>query len=397
MDLATRSATASLDPAEFDAIVFEATQLRRQIHRRPELGFEESLTSDLVAERLESWGYEVHRNIGGTGLVGQLKLGSGTRRLGIRADMDALPIQEDTGLAYQSEHAGKMHACGHDGHTATLLGAARLIAETRRFSGTLNLVFQPAEEGRGGARRMLDEGLFSRFPCDAIFALHNAPGVPTGKLVFIEGPAMASTDHAVITVRGVGGHGAMPHLAQDPVLAASAIVVALQGIVARNIDPRRAGVITVGVLRAGTTANVIPHEAHLELSIRSHDPAVRDQLEKRVREVTRSQAESYGCRAEVDYRVGNPVLVNSAAETAFARDVARDLIGADLVGLNHQATLGSEDFAHMLEACPGCYFLIGNGDGKECCSIHHPGYDFNDAALPVGISYWAALAERFLR
>ncbi len=378
--------------------VGEFIQLRRDIHQHPELAFEEHRTSDLVAAKLESWGYAVHRGLGGTGVVGTLTRGAGKRRLGLRADMDALPIQEATGVAWASSKPGLMHACGHDGHTAMLLAAAKTIASDATFDGTLNLIFQPAEEGGGGAVRMIDDGLFEHHPCDAVFAMHNMPGVPQGHFVFRDGAAMASSDYVTIRVHGTGGHGAMPHRAADPLVAAASIVMALQTIVARNVDPLHTAVVTVGALHAGQANNVIPALATLALSVRALDPDVRRLLEQRIKALVVAQAESFGVTAEVDWRSGYCVLVNSVDETNFARQVALDLVGAERVTLNGPALTGSEDFAFMLEKIPGSYLLIGNGDGDSAgaCMVHNPSYDFNDDNIATGAAYWVALVERYL-
>ncbi len=370
--------------------------LRRDIHRHPELGLQEERTSDLVAQRLQTWGYEVHRGLATTGVVGTLRRGTGTRRLGLRADMDALPIHETNTFAHASCRPGLMHACGHDGHTAMLLAAAQHIAEAVDFSGTLHLIFQPAEEHPGGAKIMIEQGLFQRFPCDAIYAMHNMPGQPAGHIVLREGATMASSDDVTITLRGQGGHGAMPHRATDVVVAAASLVMALQTIVSRNIDPQQTAVVTVGAVHAGQANNVIPAEARLELSVRALDREVRDVLEQRIRALARAQAESFGVRAEVDYRRDYPVLVNTPAETQFAREVALELLGPDRVTLQGAALTGSEDFAAMLEHCPGSYLLIGNGAGEGSCMVHNPGYDFNDDILPTGAAFWALLVQRFL-
>ncbi|KUY93192.1 amidohydrolase [Burkholderia territorii] len=374
----------------------EMIEIRHRIHAHPELGFEEFATSDLVAGQLQAWGYTVHRGLGGTGVVAQLKVGDGKRRLGLRADMDALPIHESTGLPYQSTIPGKMHACGHDGHTAMLLAAAKHLARERRFSGTLNLIFQPAEEGLGGAKKMLDDGLFEQFPCDAIFAMHNMPGFPTGKFGFLPGPFMASSDTVIVDVQGRGGHGAVPHRAIDPVVVCAQIVVALQTIVSRNVSPLDMAIVTVGAIHAGEAPNVIPDRAQMRLSVRALKPEVRDLLETRIKEVVHAQAAVFGATATIDYQRRYPVLVNDAAMTAFARDVAREWVGeANLIDGMVPLT-GSEDFAFLLEKRPGCYLIIGNGDGEGGCMVHNPGYDFNDAALPTGASYWVKLAETFL-
>jgi hippurate hydrolase len=379
----------------------EFVALRRELHRHPELAFEEHRTAARVAECLRAWGYEVHTGIGGTGVVGRLVRGRGARRLGLRADMDALPITETTGLPHASTRPGLMHACGHDGHTTMLLAAAQHLAERGRFDGTLNLVFQPAEEGGGGALRMMADGLFERWPCDAVFAMHNMPGVPQGRLVLREGAAMASSDEATITLEGTGGHGAMPHRAADPVVAAASLVMALQTVVSRNVDPQQAAVVTVGALQAGRANNVIPAQAVLELSVRALDREVRALLEQRIRALAAAQAESFGVRARIDWRPGYAVLVNTPAETAFARQVALELLGAERVTPQGPALTASEDFAFMLERVPGSYVLIGNGTaGEGCqhgaCMVHNPGYDFNDDNIAVGAAYWVLLAERFL-
>ena len=380
------------------ARVGEFIQLRRDIHRHPELAFEEHRTSELVASKLKAWGYSVHRGLGGTGVVGTLQRGNSKRSLGLRADMDALPIQEKTGLDWASQSPGLMHACGHDGHTAMLLAAAQALAEDDSFNGTLHVIFQPAEEGGGGAVRMMQDGLFELFPCDAIFAMHNMPGVPAGHFVFREGPAMASSDYVTIRVHGTGGHGAMPHRCADPLVAASSIVLALQTVVSRNVDPLETAVVTVGALHAGQANNVIPALATLELSVRALRPDVRLLLESRIKSLVAAQAESFGVTAEIDWKPGYCVLVNSAKETDFARQVALNMLGADKVTLQGPAITGSEDFAFMLEKVPGSYLLIGNGDGDSAgaCMVHNPGYDFNDDNIAIGSAYWINLAKAFL-
>jgi hippurate hydrolase len=381
------------------------TALRRDIHQHPEIGFKEFRTSDLVAERLECWGYAVTRGLGGTGVVGQLKRGRGTRKLGLRADMDALPIVEATGLPYASTHAGLMHACGHDGHTAILLAAAEYLATSAAFDGTLNLIFQPAEESLGGARKMMEDGLFDRFPCDAIFAMHNMPGFTPGQLLLREGATMASSENILVHIDGKGGHGAMPHLSADPLVAGSAIVMALQTIVSRNVPPLQMAVITVGCFQSGVANNVIPQTATLKLSVRALDRSVRELLRTRIVEVVELQAQSYGVTARVEFLPGYPVLVNTPAETALAREVAVALVGADNVVLQTEPLTASEDFAYMLEEVPGSYLFIGNGDatssgpaggGHGACMVHNPNYDFEDRNIPVGAAFWVALTERFL-
>jgi hippurate hydrolase len=375
----------------------EFISLRRDIHRHPELAFDEHRTAALVADKLEAWGYRVACGLGGTGVVGTLVRGSGARRIGLRADMDALPVHEATGAAWSSQRPGLMHACGHDGHTAMLLAAARHLAEHGGFDGTLNLIFQPAEEGGGGALRMMADGLFDKHPCDAIFAMHNMPGIAQGRLVLREGPTMASSDYATIVLKGKGGHGAMPQHAADPVVAAASLVMALQTVVSRNVDPLHSAVVTVGALSAGQANNVIPATATLELSVRALDREVRTLLERRIKALAATHAESFGVTAEVEWRSGYAVLVNTPRETAFAREVALELLGDERVTLQGPPLTASEDFAFMLEQVPGCYLFIGNGDGPGHCMVHHPGYDFNDDNVAVGSAFWVRLVERFLR
>ncbi len=376
----------------------EMIEIRRRIHSNPELAYQEHATSELVAERLARWGWEVHRGLGGTGVVGTLRAGTSTRRIGLRADMDALPIAEASGKPWASKVFGKMHACGHDGHTAMLLAAARHLAATRRFDGWLHVVFQPAEEGQAGARKMIEDGFFELFPCDAMFGMHNAPGVPEGQFRAVPGFAMASGDTCLIKVRGVGGHGAMPQAAVDPVVAGASIVMALQTVVSRNVPPLQAAIISVGAFLAGDAPNVIPGEAELRLTVRAFRPEVRDLLEKRIGEIARAQAAVYGATAEVDYIRRYPVLNNHAAETAFCAQVIRDWLGDGGLAANAEPSTASEDFAFFLEKVPGCYVNIGNGVGSEGgCMVHNPGYDFNDRVLGTGATYWVRLAEAWLR
>lgn len=378
-----------------EAIQDEMIALRQCIHAHPELGFEEFATSELVAEHLTEWGFQVSKGVGKTGVVATLKNGEG-RSLGLRADMDALPIQETSGLSYASRIDGVMHACGHDGHTAMLLAAGKYLARSRTFNGTLHLIFQPAEEGLGGARKMLEDGLFERFPCDAIFAMHNVPGHPTGHLGFYSGPFMASADTVNITIIGNGGHGAVPHKAIDPVVVCSSIVLALQSIVSRNVNPQEMAIITVGSIHSGIASNVIPAFAEMSLSVRALTPEVRQLLEHRITELVQGQAASFGAQARIDYQHCHPVLINHPDETALAREVARDWLGEGKLIDDLRPFTASEDFAFMLERCPGSYLVIGNGQGEAGCQLHNPGYDFNDACLPIGASYWVKLVERFL-
>ena len=379
----------------------EMVEVRHQIHAHPELAFEEHATSDMVAARLKEWGYEVHRGLAGTGVVGTLKRGTGKMRLGIRADMDALPIQETTGLPYASQLPGKMHACGHDGHTAILLAAARSIAQDPQFDGTLNLIFQPAEEGLGGGRVMVEQGLFKLFPCDAIFALHNMPGMPEGQFGFRAGAFMPSSDTVNITVRGKGGHGSAPHLSADPVVAAAHIVVALQTVVSRNVDPREMAVISVGAIHGGEAANVIPQNVTMRLTVRAFNPEIRAMLKQRITDLVQSQAQTMGVQADVDYDWRYPSLINDEASTTFAKQVALDWLGDKGVMPNLAPLTGSEDFSFMLQECPGCYLIVGNGQGEHHhtggCMVHNPGYDFNDAILPIAASYWVKLVNAYLK
>lgn len=371
----------------------ESVALRQHLHANPELGYEEFSTSDLVAEKLSAYGYEVHRGLGGTGVVGTLTKGNRTRRLGLRADMDALPIEEQTGLSYASKAPGKMHACGHDGHTAALLSAARYLArDDAKFEGTLNLIFQPAEESFGGARRMVEDGLFHLFPCDAVFAFHNMPGFPAGKIGLLPGTFMASSDTVNIRVLGRGGHGSMPHQTVDATLVAAYIVVALQSIVARNVDPRQMSVVTVGAMHAGQAPNVIAETAELHLSVRAYSPEIREQLRERITALVRAQAQVFGAEVEIDYQWRYPPLRNDPEMTRLARKVATDWLGEEGLIQNMEPLTGSEDFSFMLDACAGCYLVVGNGDGM----VHTPRYDFNDEILPVAASYWVKLVEAFL-
>ncbi|EKS70243.1 MULTISPECIES: M20 aminoacylase family protein [unclassified Caballeronia] len=376
----------------------ELSHIRQHLHQHPELGFQELQTSDLVASKLKQWGWDVTRGVGKTGVVGTLKIGNSHRKIGIRADMDALPILEKTGLPYASVEPGKMHACGHDGHTTMLLGAARHLAATRRFNGTAHLYFQPAEElGKaGGARSMIADGLFERFPCDAVFGMHNHPGVTTGTFLFRRGPFMAASDKVYVHIDGVGGHAARPHLCVDPVVVAASITMALQTIVSRNVDPSQPAVVTVGALQVGETHNVIPSFAKMQLSVRSFNDEIRSVMERRIRELIQSQAESFGAKASVDYVHGPDVVVNTIEETDFAIAVAKELVGDEHVNTHADLVMASEDFSFMLQQRPGTYLRLGNGTGKRGCSVHNPLYDFNDENLPIGAAFWARLVERYL-
>jgi len=371
------------------------TSARQHLHCNPELSRNEKQTAAWVADQLEDWGFEVARGIGGHGVVGTLRQGAG-RSIALRADTDALPIKEETGKVYASRNAGVMHACGHDGHTVMLLGAAQHLAKTRRFSGTVHCIFQPAEEvtQKSGAQLMIEDGLFERFPCDAIFGMHNHPGHREGTFMFGKGAFMSASDRAYLRIIGKGGHAARPHHCVDPIVVASSIVMALQTIVSRNVDPTQTAVVTVGKFQAGDAPNVIPPYVDMALSIRSFQDEVRELLQQRITEVVQMQAASYGATAEIRYDRNQPVLVNTAAETEIAVQVATELVGAQQVVFPFGPIVGSEDFAFFLQHRPGCYFRIGNG--LDSVKVHHPMYDFNDANLTVGAAFWTRLAERFL-
>jgi amidohydrolase len=373
----------------------ELTEWRRDIHAHPELGFEETRTSELVARKLADFGCEVFRGIGKTGVVGRLRAGNSQRSIGLRADMDALPIEEATDLAYRSQNAGHMHACGHDGHTTMLLGAARYLAETRNFDGIVHLIFQPAEEGLGGGAAMVADRLFDRFPCDAIFGMHNRPGLAVGKFQIRTGPAMAGGAYFDIAVTGRGAHGARPESGIDPVVAASHIAIALQTIVSRNVRPLDTAVVSVTQIHAGEAYNVIPERAVIRGTARCFTRETMAMIEANMRRIAAGVAGGFGATAEVEFRIIFPPLVNDAEAARFIADVAADLVGADNVNRDGALMMASEDFSYMLEQRPGAYIAIGNGDAGGC-EVHNPSYDFNDAALPFGASLFARLAERKL-
>jgi hippurate hydrolase len=373
----------------------EITEWRRDLHAHPELQYDVHRTAGSVSERLKSFGCDdVVAGIGRTGVVGVIRgRKPGAKVIGMRADMDALPIEEATTVAYKSTVPGKMHACGHDGHTAMLLGAAKYLAETRNFAGTAVVIFQPAEEGGAGARAMMDDGLFDRFGIEQVFGMHNYPGMPIGQFAIRSGPMMASTDTIGIDLEGVGGHAAWPHFGVDTVLVGAQIVNQLQSIVARNVDPLQAAVISICMFQAGHADNVIPQQAKLRGTARALSPKVRDLLQKRVREVVEGTARAYGAKAELTYTTGYPVLVNEELKTAFAAGVACEVAGKDKVNTDCAPLMGAEDFAFMLQERPGAFIYIGNGNSAQ---LHNPAYDFNDEAIPVGTSYWVRLAETAL-
>lgn len=368
---------------------------RRDIHQHPELGYEEERTASIVAEKLRSWGLEVHEGIGVTGVVGVLKgQGNSRRAIGIRADMDALPMQEMTGLPHQSVLDGKMHACGHDGHTAILLGAAKYLSETRNFDGTVNFIFQPAEEGGGGGDAMVKDGLFKRFPCDGVYGLHNQPMMRKGSFNIKSGPLMASADTATMTIRGKGGHAAHPQFTVDPIKVGVQLHIALQTIVSRNVSPVDSAVVSVTMFEAGSAENIIPDEAKLTASIRTATPEIRDLAEKRVKEICAGVGETFGAKIDVNYVRRYPCTVNHEKETEILSRAAIAIAGENMVDTKTPVRMGSEDFSFMLEACPGAYIFLGTNDEDHNHSVHHPKYDFNDEVLSLGASLWAKLVEQ---
>ena len=373
----------------------EITAWRRDLHAHPELLYDVHRTAAFVADKLKSFGCDdVVAGIGQTGVVGIIRgRKPGAKVIGLRADMDALPLEEETGLPYKSTVPGKMHACGHDGHTAMLLGAAKYLAETRNFAGTAVLIFQPAEEGGAGGLAMVKDGLFTRFGIEEVYGMHNYPGLPVGTFGMRPGAMMAAADHIEIVIEGVGGHAARPHLAVDTILVGAQIINQLQSVVARNVDPLEAAVVSICMFQAGHTDNVIPQHARLRGTARSLTPEVRALLQKRVREVVEGTARLYGAKAEVKYSIGYPVVVNDEDRTSFAASVAREIAGNDKVDADFPPMMGAEDFAYLLQERPGAFIFVGNGDSA---GLHHPAYDFNDEAIPIGTSYWVRLTETAL-
>ena len=375
----------------------EMREWRRDIHAHPELGFQEKRTSELVAARLESFGIEVHRGIGKTGVVGVLRSGTSGRSLGLRADMDALPIREANTFAYRSRNDGVMHACGHDGHTAMLLGAAQHLARTRHFDGTVHLIFQPAEEGIGGAKAMVEDGLFRRFPCESLFGMHNRPGMALGRFAVRSGPMMAGGAFFDIDVAGRGAHGARPESGIDPVLAAAHIATAIQSIVSRNVRPVETAVVSVTQIHAGDAYNVIPQSARLSGTVRAFSTEVMELIGRNLARIAQGVAAGFGASAKTDFRPIFAPLVNDAGEAEFAAGVCVELVGPDKVRRDPPLIMASEDFSYMLAEVPGCYVNIGNGDGEGACEVHNPGYDFNDAALPYGAAFFVRVVETKLK
>ncbi len=376
----------------------QMTEWRRHIHQNPETAFEEVGTAAFVAERLRAFGVdEVHEGIARTGVVGVIRGRAGSRAIGLRADLDALDMQEGTGVAWASKTPGKHHACGHDGHTTMLLGAARHLAATRDFDGTVYVIFQPAEENEGGGRVMVEEGLFERFPMESVFGMHNIPGMEAGTFAIRPGPMMASYDIFEITLTGRGSHGAMPHHGIDPITTGAELVQKLQTIVSRNVDPLEPAVLSVTKFHSGTAWNIIPNEAVIGGTVRAFSEAVQTQVEQRIRELCEGTAVSHGATISVRYERRYPPTVNTSAEAELCASVAASLVGADRVKRELKPAMGSEDFAWMLQARPGAYMWLGNGTGTVGgCMVHNPGYDFNDAVLPIGAAYWVRLAETAL-
>jgi hippurate hydrolase len=374
-----------------DGFADELTAIRRDLHAHPEIGFEEVRTSGIVAEKLKGWGIEVHRGLGGTGVIGVLKgKGSGGKRIGLRADMDALPMEENTNLAWRSTIPGRFHGCGHDGHTTMLLGSARYLAETRDFDGTVHFIFQPAEEGLGGARAMIKDGLFKQFPCDEIYGLHNAPDLAHGEIAILPGPAMAGADFFDITITGYGAHGAMPERSKDPVVIAMTLGQALQSIVSRNVDPLQSAVLSITQIHSGSAYNVIPGDAKLCGTVRAFDDGVRELIRERMRKLSAGIALAFDVEIKVEIRDGFSVLVNQQEQSDVVAEVARTIVGADNVITRSQPKMGSEDFADMLHAAPGAYFWVGH-DGDV--PVHNPGYVLDDKILPIGASMLARIIE----
>lgn len=372
------------------------TQWRRDLHAHPEIAFEEHRTSAMVAEHLESFGIEVHRGLAKTGIVGRLKAGTGNRAIALRADMDALPLEEHNNFDHRSQTSGMMHACGHDGHTAMLLGAAKYLAGSKAFDGTVYFIFQPAEEGEGGGKVMIEEGLFEKFPVEAVFGLHNWPGMPAGHFGIAAGPMMAAFDTFDLKIVGTGSHAAMPHQGVDSIVTASQVVTALQTIASRNTDPLDAVVVSVTQIHGGDAYNIIPDSVQLKGTVRTFKDSVRDRMEPAIRRIASGICEAAGAAMELDYHRRYPSTVNHAEETELAAAAAEAVVGEENIDRHPAPSMGSEDFAYMLRERPGCYVWLGNGAGEGGCMLHNPGYDFNDEILPVGASYWATLVEQIL-
>lgn len=383
----------------------ELQEIRRDLHAHPELAFQEQRTSDVVAKKLTEWDIPTIRGLGGTGIVGVIKGGTRDRAIGLRADMDALPVQEVNRFAHASRHTGRMHACGHDGHTAMLLGAAHYLARHRDFDGTVYVIFQPAEEGGGGAKRMMDDGLFERCPMEAVFGMHNWPGAPVGSFGVTAGPMMASSNEFEVIIKGKGAHAAQPHKGIDPIMVAIQIAQSWQTIVSRNCNPLDAAVLSITQIHAGSATNVLPDEANLIGTVRTFNTSALDLIEQRMREIAEHTAAAFSASVEFRFLRNYPPLINHTKETAFAIEVMQDIAGPVNVNAQVEPTMGAEDFAFMLQKKPGCYVFIGNGEGTHRdaghglgpCNLHNPSYDFNDALLPIGATYWVKLAQAYLR
>lgn len=383
----------------------ELQAIRHEIHAHPELCFEERDTAELVAKKLTEWGIPIVRGMGVTGVVGIIKNGNSKRAVGLRADMDALPIQELNTFAHASKNQGKMHACGHDGHTAMLLGAAHYLSQHKNFDGTIYLIFQPAEEGGGGAKRMIDDGLFEQCPMEAVFGMHNWPGIAVGQFSVTPGPMMASSNEFEVIVSGKGAHAAQPHKGIDPIMVAVQIAQSWQTIITRNKSPIDAAALSITQIHAGSTTNVIPDDATLVGTVRTFDLKVLDLIETRMRAIAEHTAQAFDATVKFNFRRNYPPLINHVNETAFAVDVMQSIVGVDKVDPKVEPTMGAEDFAFMLQDKPGCYVFIGNGEGDHRsaghglgpCNLHNPSYDFNDDLLPIGATYWVRLAETFLK
>ncbi|NLS70506.1 amidohydrolase [Bradyrhizobium brasilense] len=375
-----------------DSFADELTAIRRDLHAHPEIGFEEVRTSGIVADKLTSWGIEVHRGLGGTGVVGVLKgKGNSTKKIGLRADMDALPMEENTNLKWRSTIPGRFHGCGHDGHTTMLLGSARYLAETRNFDGTVHFIFQPAEEGLGGARAMIKDGLFKQFPCDEVYGLHNAPDLNHGEIAILPGPAMAAADFFDIRIQGYGAHGAMPERSKDAVVIAMTLGQALQSIVSRNVDPLQAAVLSITQIHSGSAYNVIPGEAWMCGTVRCFSDEIRELIRKRMREISAGFAAAYDAEISVEIRDGFSVLVNQEEQSRVVEEVARTVVDPAKVITRSTPKMGSEDFADMMQAIPGAYFWVGH-DGSV--PVHNPGYVLDDKILPIGASMFARIIEK---
>ncbi len=382
---------------ELEDLQGEMQEWRRDIHAHPEIAFEEHRTAQIVADKLESFGIEVETGIAGTGVVGTLRKGMGNRSIGLRADLDALLINENNDFEYKSKNPGQMHACGHDGHTTMLLGAAKYLSEQGNFDGTVNFIFQPAEENEGGGRVMIEDGLFDKYPVESVYGMHNIPGMPVGSFAIKPGPIMAAFDIFNLKVIGRGGHAAMPQTTVDPIIVGTKIIDAFQAIISRSIDPQEPSVLSVTQFHGGDAYNVIPNQVEIKGCTRCFSPNVQKKLEDEMRQISESICKAYGADCEFHYEHRYPATINSEEEANLAGQVAQEIVGEERVNLSPKPGMGSEDFAYMLQEKPGSYIWIGNGDGEGSCMIHNPGYDFNDEILPIGATYWVKMAEEILK